>query len=68
MLKLEERLDDHGFRTLAALAAGELGFYPVLSTRSGLRARFEGWTTSQGTLTAQGQAMFLAEQARRGRD
>ena len=67
-LKLEEKLDDHGFRTLAALAAGEAGFYPVLSRRSASRARGEGWSTAQGLLTAQGQAMFLAEQARRARD
>ncbi|MFN3932978.1 MAG: hypothetical protein ACK4JY_14690 [Brevundimonas sp.] len=64
-MKLEDKLDDHAFRTLAALAAGEKGFYPVLSRRSTARARQAGWTTPQGVLTAQGQAVFLAEQARR---
>lgn len=67
-LKLEEKLDDHAFRTLAALAAGEVGFYPVLSARSAGRAREAGWSTTQGALTAQGQAVFLAEQARRACD
>ncbi len=64
-LNLEDRLDDHAFRTLAALAAGQLGFYPILSRRSASRARGEGWSTPQGALTALGQAMLLAEQARR---
>lgn len=67
-LKLEERLDDHAFRTLAALATAEMGIYPVLSARSSLRAQRAGWATSHGMLTAQGQAMLLAEQARRTRD
>lgn len=67
-LKLEEKLDDHAFRTLAALAAAELGLYPVLSTRSALRAQRAGWATSYGVLTARGQAMLLAEQARRACD
>lgn len=62
-MKLEEKLDNHAFRTLAALATGEVGFYPVLSARSVGRARHSGWSTAQGALTAQGQAMFLAEQA-----
>ncbi|MFN3669611.1 MAG: hypothetical protein ACK4VY_09915 [Brevundimonas sp.] len=67
-LKLEEKLDDHAFRTLAALAAAEVGYYPVLSARSSARARRAGWTTSHGVLTARGQAMLLAEQARRACD
>ncbi|MDZ4109175.1 MAG: hypothetical protein U1E18_06190 [Brevundimonas sp.] len=66
-MKREERLDDHAFRTLAALAAGELGFYPILSARSTARARGEGWSTPQGSLTARGQGMLLAEQVRRAR-
>lgn len=67
-LNLEDRMDDHGFRTLAALAAGEVGFYPVLSARSAARARRAGWSNGQGLLTPRGQTLFLAEQARRACD
>ncbi|MFN6980297.1 MAG: hypothetical protein ACK4NU_00070 [Brevundimonas sp.] len=65
MSKLTETLDDHAFRTLAALAAGEVGFYPFLSSRSRRRAAQEGWATRHGVLSMRGQALLLAEQARR---
>lgn len=62
---IEHPLDDHAFRTLAALAAGARGVYPVLSARSRTRAIGEGWATHQGVLTARGEALLLAEQGRR---
>ncbi|MFN3779742.1 MAG: hypothetical protein ACK4SI_12185 [Brevundimonas aurantiaca] len=39
---IEHPMDDHAFRTLAALAAGARGVYPVLSARSRTRAIGEG--------------------------
>ncbi len=62
---IEHPLDDHAFRTLASLAAGARGVYPVLSNRSRTRAIEQGWATHQGVLTARGEALLLAEQGRR---
>lgn len=62
---IEHSLDDHAFRTLAALAAGARGLYPVLSQASRSRAIGEGWATPQGVLTTLGEALLLAEQGRR---
>ncbi|MFN4297239.1 MAG: hypothetical protein ACK4FB_10390 [Brevundimonas sp.] len=64
-MPVTQALDDHAYRTLAAMAAAELGYYVLLSPHSSRRAKNSGWATPHGVLSAFGQALFLAEQGRR---